>query len=198
MKPIPPEIHRLIPLAMASGATRAAVIRTTDIAVEKHLAALCHSPKCRNYGLSQSCPPHVPGPEWLARYLNGKTYAVVFRIDLPADILFSPERRQIMRLLHEIAARVEETAVSLGYCDAKAFAGGSCKDIFCQDHLHCNVVSGEGGCRHPRTARPSMSGFGINVSKLMKAAGWPAKIANETDVPDTGAMSWVAGLVVIE
>ena len=128
-----------------------------------------------------------------------------------ADIVIScsDQRPEIMRLLHEIAARVEEKAIAMGFCNAKAFAGGSCKDIFCPEHLNCNAVSGDGVCRHPRIARPSMSGYGINVSKLIKAAGWPSDVNSDTnsginsdigggtDPHDPKAMSWVAGLIVI-
>jgi predicted metal-binding protein len=85
----------------------------------------------------------------------------------------------------------------MGYSDSRAFAGGCCKDIFCRDHEGCRVLSGDGQCRNPQYARPSMSGFGINVSKLMHVAGWPADINIHEADSDTASMTWVAGLIMI-
>ncbi len=102
-----------------------------------------------------------------------------------------------MRLLHEVAAGVEQAAVKAGYYNAQAFAGGSCKEIFCNDKADCCVLSENAECRHPQYARPSMSGFGINVSELMKVCGWPADININASGADTDAMSWVAGMILI-
>jgi len=52
-------------------------------------------------------------------------------------------------------------------------------------------------CRHPQHARPSMSGFGINVSELMKSCGWSSEINVREGESDSEYMSWVAGLILI-
>lgn len=197
MTPADSQPDILVQKAIQAGASRAAVISTEAICAEKHLAELCSSPKCRNYGLSKSCPPHVSGPEGLIEYLKGKNHAIVVRIDLSTDVLFSDQRRDIMHLLHDIVSRVETAAVEMGFTGARGFAGSSCKEIFCRDHEHCQALLPEGKCRHPETARPSMSGFGIDVSKLMSAAGWSSKITpRQSDGTETSS-SWVAGLVVL-
>lgn len=190
-------LNDLVQLAMDSGASKAAVISTDKIAAEKRLAELCRKPKCKNYGLSLSCPPHVSGPSGFRDYLKDKNHAIVLRIDLPSSVLFSEQRSDITHLLHEIVSDVEKAAVNMGFKDSKSFAGSSCKQIFCRDHDKCRALSENGECRHPESARPSMSGFGINVSKLMTAAGWSSKMnARDTD-EDKDSMSWVAGLIVI-
>ena len=102
-----------------------------------------------------------------------------------------------MQLLHEIVASVEQAAVSIGFKDSQAFAGGSCKEIFCYEHAACRVISNSGKCRNPQSARPSMSGYGINVSKLMAAAGWSLEINMQKDKTNGESMSWVAGLIII-
>ena len=102
-----------------------------------------------------------------------------------------------MRRLHEVTAGIEQAAVRAGYHGSKAFAGGSCKKIFCRDQAECRVLSEGGECRHPQYARPSMSGFGINVSELMRVCGWPADINTHDSTGDSDEMSWVAGLVLI-
>jgi len=194
---INPLLDPLVQLAMQSGASKAAIISTDDISTEERLANLCKEPQCKNYGLSLSCPPHVSGPAGLRKFLNNKTHAIVIRIDLLSSILFSEQRREVMQLLHEIVAGVEQSAVSMGYKNSQAFAGSSCKEIFCYEHAACQIISNNGKCRYPQSARPSMSGYGINVSKLMAAAGWSVEMNIQKDKTDEESMSWVAGLVII-
>ena len=190
-------LKELTQLACQLSASDAGAISTTDISVEEDLANLCREPRCENYGLSAGCPPHVAGPAGFRKLLKTFEHAVVFKIDVPSEILLSDERRDIFRLLHEIAASIEQSAIDMGFHDSNAYAGGSCKQIFCRDHPDCRVLAENGKCRNPLFARPSMSGFGINVLKLKKAAGWMSnKTPRESD-PDTVSMETVCGLVLI-
>jgi predicted metal-binding protein len=100
-------------------------------------------------------------------------------------------------LFQKVVAAIEQAAVRMGYSAPKAFAGGSCKKNFCHEHTGCRIVSEGGECRHPQYARPSMSGFGINVSELMKVCGWPADINIREAGSGTDSMSWVAGLIMV-
>jgi hypothetical protein len=43
----------------------------------------------------------------------------------------------------------------------------------------------------------SMSGFGINVTKLMESAGWPSKMTTREQASSHDSMMWVAGLIVV-
>jgi predicted metal-binding protein len=191
------DLAELIQLACRLGASGAAVIPANEISIEDNLAKLCQEPQCENYGLSTSCPPHVAGPDGFREFQKTFQQAVVFKIDVPTEILLSSQRREIFQLLHEIAAHIEQAAVEMGYSQSKGFAGGSCKTLFCRDHADCRVLATGGACRHPHRARQSMSGFGINVSKLLQAAGWHMdKIIRETD-PDDVPMGAVSGLVLI-
>ena len=191
------EFEDLVRLSISLGASDARRIASRDIVVEEGLARLCREPQCENYALSPSCPPHVGGPSEFRRLQTHLKDAIVIRIDVPAASLFSDEKREIMRLLHEIVAGIELEARKMGYGESRAFAGGSCKKIFCYNHSECRRVMEDGECRYPDTARPSMSGFGIHVSELMSSCGWPNDIrVQETDATE-GSMSWVAGLVLI-
>ena len=190
-------LNKLKQCACQLGASDAKAISTTEISVEEDLANLCREPGCENYGLSASCPPYVSGPDGFRNLLKNFEHAVVFKIDVPSEILFSDERRDIFRLLHEIAASIEHSAIEMGCHDSKAYVGGSCKQIFCRDHPDCRVIAENGKCRNPFLARPSMSGFGINVLKLKKAAGWmPNKTSRDAD-PDEVSIETVCGLVLI-
>ncbi len=194
------KLDRIMHAAHRAGASALKVIGAKEIVVEQRLADMCIKPGCENYGLSKSCPPHVPGPSGFIKLLKNYTIAVFFKIDLTSEILFSDERHEFFRLLHEVAAGIETDAVRLGFVKAKAFAGGSCKQLFCNEFPECLALSGKGECRNPDHARPSMSGFGINVSKLIKAAEWgkPTAALGTGLNRDTVKKANIYGLVLIE
>jgi predicted metal-binding protein len=193
------DLTDLIELAYRLGASDATIISAAEISVEDDLAKLCFDPPCESYGLSAGCPPHVEGASAFRELLKGYERALVFRIEVPSQILLSNERQEIFRLLHQIAADVEQAAVRKGYWRSRGYAGGSCKRLFCGDERGCRVVSEGGACRNPERARPSMSGFGVNVSKLMEAAGWEMnRIRGETGQAAPSGAGTVCGLVLIE
>jgi predicted metal-binding protein len=161
------------------------------------LAARCKEPRCENYGLSKSCPPYVSGPIAFKNLLQKFQQAVFFKIDVPSEILYSGERREVFELLHHVASGIEKEAIKIGYPNAQGYAGGSCKKIFCHNHSECLVIFKKGKCRNPQYARPSMSGFGINVSKLFEAAGWKMSAANHNKDTAATKMTYVCGLVLI-
>lgn len=189
------ELRDLLHLAGRLGATDAKVINTAEIVIEDNLARLCVAPQCENYGLSAKCPPNVSGPDGFRKLLQNYRRAIVFKIDVPSEVLFSNDRLEVFGLLHEVAASIELSAIRMGFSESKAFAGSSCKKLFCGDYPRCRVIGEGGECRNPDRARPSMSGFGINVSKLMQAAGWAAISRNSgANGESTGT---VCGLVLI-
>ncbi|MFO7838998.1 MAG: DUF2284 domain-containing protein [Desulfosalsimonadaceae bacterium] len=173
------------------GATDAALISADRIVVEDHLAEKCRQPRCPHYGLAKSCPPHVAGPSAFREQLKDFAQAIFFVIERPSEDLFSKRRRELFQLLHEVAAGTEHAAVRMGYTAAQAYAGGSCKDIFCRNYPDCPALSAVGKCRFPRQARPSISGFGINAAKLYEAAGW------QMENPGAENMTSICGLVLI-
>jgi predicted metal-binding protein len=185
--------------AYQAGASGIAIVATGDIVVESDLADRCREPRCENYGLSRSCPPHVAGPVAFKKELEAYSKALFFRIDVPAEILYSSDSRELFHLLHEIAAGIEKAAVARGLTRAKAYAGGSCKSIFCHDHPECQALAGPGTCRNPQSARPSMSGFGINVAELLRSAGWHAAGDATLGRPDmtAGKTTYICGLVLL-
>jgi predicted metal-binding protein len=138
--------------AMRFGATDSAVISSGDIRVDNCLAALCNGEyTCPNYGLAASCPPHVEGPEQFKKWQEKSRYSITVKIELPASVMFSDGRKEIMMLLP---------------------------------------------CRHMNEARPSMSGFGIDVIQLMNTSGWPiVKTKQNNGGPEDS--SWLAGMVLV-
>lgn len=190
-------LNELIQLAYRLGASGAREISAKDISAEEELASLCTPSGCENYGKSPSCPPHVSGPSGFRELVRHFQHAIVIKIDVPLPLLLSHEGRDVMRLLHEIVSETEQSAAKMGWRDSKAFAGGSCKKLFCGAYTDCRVLAEQGECRNPGQARPSMSGFGINVSKLMQTAGWTMKKATGKTDPGPDETAPICGLVLI-
>jgi len=188
----------LIEKALKLGASTCVAMESGLIQVKDDLAALCNGEyPCPNYGLGASCPPHVEGPAEFRKWQAQSRYSIIVKIELPSSILFSNERKGVMRLLHQIVAGVEQKAIETGFEKSKAFAGGSCKDLFCDDRENCRVLSENKPCRHIESARPSMSGFGIDVTQLMTSCRWPGQKAERSDAFDNESTSWVVGLILL-
>jgi len=183
--------------AIRFGATDSAVISSSDIRVDDDLAALCNGEyTCPNYGLAASCPPHVGGPGQFRKWQKKSRYSITVKIELPASVMFSDARKEVMRLLHQVVAGVEKKAIESGFSQSRAFAGGSCKQLFCEENKTCCVIADKLPCRHMNEARPSMSGFGIDVIQLMNTSGWPVlKTKQNNGDPDDA--NWMAGLVLV-
>ena len=192
------QLVKLIHNTISKGAIDARLIPSSAILAQEELAKYCLEPiKCENYGLAPSCPPHVSGPTGFRELQKTHAHAIVIKMDVPTKVLMSDERRNIYRVLHEVVAGVEREAIEMGHTDSKAFVGGSCKTIFCDEHEQCNQVFGTGDCLYPQSARPSMSGFGVDVAALMKACGWSADFVTHGVGENVNEMSWIAGLVLV-
>ncbi len=190
-------LKELLCLAETLGASKVELLDPEVIIVEDRLAMFCREPQCQFYGLAPSCPPHVAGPDGMRKMLKKSRYVVVVKIDVPSSILFSDQRRELMQLLHEIVAGVELAALEKGFGQSKGFAGGSCKDLFCHAYPHCQFLSKERRCRYPEISRSSMSGFGVNVARMIEVAGWEEGICMQENASEMGNMSWVAGMILV-
>ncbi len=186
----PEEFETLKASAIRAGATQVALIRAEEILVRDDLARLCRE-GCDYYGQGGSCPPHVAGPDGFRKMMEHFRQALVVRMEVPAENLYSSASRDLFRLLHEVVAAIEKSAGNLEYIRTQAFAGGPCKQIFCLEQPDCSRIAG-GACRFPDIARPSMSGFGIDVAKLSQKAGWGDTLAQSPD-----GMASLYGLVLI-
>jgi len=184
--------------SISKGASESRLISSDAISVRDELAQYCLEPhKCPNYGLAPSCPPHVSGPAGFRELQKDYQHAIAVKFDVPTAMLLTDERKDDYRRLQEVVAGVEREAVEIGYTESKAFAGGSCKTIFCYRHEKCNQLFGTGECLYPQSARPSMSGFGVDVAALMAICGWSADFVTHEVGENANGMSWIAGLILI-
>lgn len=192
------QLDFLVLKAIELGATYSTIINSSEIVSTKELAAMCNAGYiCPNYGLSAGCPPNVSGPDEFKKWQLKSDYSVTVKIEVLSSIMFSSDRNEIMRLLHQIVSAVEQQGVEAGFSQSKSFAGGSCKKLFCETHKSCSALEDMKSCRHPEVARPSMSGFGIDVTQLMKTSGWSAAVADKESSQDEDDVSWVAGLILL-
>ncbi|MCP4371252.1 MAG: hypothetical protein GY797_24520 [Deltaproteobacteria bacterium] len=72
---------------------------------------------------------YVGGPVEFRKWQAEIKYSIIVRIELPASVMFSYERKGVMQLLHQIVTVVEQKAIEIGFEKSKAFAGGSCTII---------------------------------------------------------------------
>ena len=189
--------EKIIQKTVELGVSDVQVISADAIPIEPHLAKLCEEPKCHGYGQSAKCPPHGMKPEQFMEHIRQYRHAIVFKFDVPTEVLLSEERQEVSRLVHETASAVEKLAIASGYAKAKGLAAGSCKRLFCGEYEKCSVLARDGDCRFPELAKPSMSGLGINFFALSRMLGWQInKITKESD-PDDVPMGLMAGMVLV-
>lgn len=189
--------ERLMEQARQLGVSDVRVIDAACIRVEDHLADICRDPGCPGYGQGANCPPHVMTPEAFRHLLERFPRALVFKFDVPTEVLLGDGRFEVSRVVHETAAALERHALTCGYAAARGLAAGSCKRIFCADEKNCRVIAGGGGCRHPEAARPSISGLGIHFFALSRTVGWPIdKITGESRAEEV-PMGLMAGMVLL-
>ncbi len=187
----------LIQYARTLGVGDATLIAAARIQVEEALAAICRDPGCPGYGQGANCPPHVMKPAAFRDLLREFPRALVFKFDVPTEVLLGDERFAVAGLVHETAAALEHRALVCGFTAARGFAAGSCRRIFCSTETGCRVLATDGVCRHADAARPSISGLGVNFFELARAVGWPInKITRESD-PGRVPMGLMAGIVLL-
>jgi len=190
-------LQELIQKAFELGASDAGIIPAQSIVVEDRFAEMCSSPQCPGYGLSPGCPPHAMKPAEFRDLLAQYRHALVFKIDVPTQILLSDSRHDVAKLIHEISAGIERLAKEKGYANSKGFAAGSCKLIFCKGHAKCIVLDKNENCRFPDQARPSLSGLGVNFVELSKTLGWQFEKITKDTKPDDVPMGIMAGMVLV-
>ncbi|MCX6013346.1 MAG: DUF2284 domain-containing protein [Chloroflexi bacterium] len=185
--------------AIELGAGSATIINAEELVIEDRFAELCGTQKCPGYGMSVSCPPHGMKPSDFRELVKSYKHCLVFKIDVPMEILLSDDYKYITRLIHELASGIERFAIARGFSMAKGFATGSCKKLFCDEYQYCRVLEEiDGKCRFPDSARPSLSGLGVNFNDLGAKLHWQNIDFEINRKPDSSSMGLMAGIVLIE
>jgi predicted metal-binding protein len=191
------DVHllRLKDEALELGASDVRLIPAYKIPIEEEIIDMCKPPHCDQYGKSANCPPHVMTPEDARQWIRPYRSALVFKIDVSPQILFSEQGLEVFKQIFLISAKLEGLSVGQGHALSKGLAAGSCKTVFCRD-IPCDALVKGGKCRYPSLARPSMEALGINVFKLAREVGWEIHPILRKSDPDDIPSAMLAGLLL--
>lgn len=183
--------------AWALGAADAVILPAAAVSIQDRLAAFCRTPRCPAFGQSRNCPPHSIRPDQLRSRMSRFSHALVFKIDVPAARLLTDGHHPVARRIHIIAAALERYARRRGAAHCMAFGAGSCKPLFCTKSAVCPALRAPFSCRHPRAARPSLSGAGIDAFRLARDAGWPIQPLTAASSPQNAPDGLLMGLLLL-
>jgi predicted metal-binding protein len=182
--------------ALLLGASDAYVVRAADVPVEDAVVEMCRPPACDSYGTCANCPPFVMTPAEARALISRFDKAVFFKIDVEPGLLFSDEQFSPFGEIFRIVSRLEQRARELEWKHAAGLGAGSCKPVLCPD-IPCAVLTGEGKCRFPGFARPSMEALGVNVFRLAESVHWPMYQIIRASDPEEIPSAMLAGMVLV-
>lgn len=182
--------------AVGLGASDTRIITTGMISIEEDIVEMCKPPLCDGYGQSANCPPNVMSPKEARMWISDFCAALLFKIDVSPEKLFSPEGLYVFKNVYIIASELETLAVGRGFVLSKGLGAGSCKEVFCSD-IPCDALTNHGKCRYPSLARPSMEALGINVFRLARDVGWEIHTILRNSNPLAIPEAMLAGLLLI-
>lgn len=191
-----PLLDELRESTLALGAADAKIIPVGLISIEDEIIEMCKEDHCEGYRKSVNCPPHAMRPEEARGLMRHYQWAVLFKIDVPPEVLLSQDRFQAFRRIYEIASHLEALSIAAGYAHAKGFSAGSCKPVFCRGQ-ECQTLVDGNPCRYPSLARPSMEAVGMNVFKLIRDVGWEIYPITRHSDPTSIPRGMLAGLVLV-
>jgi predicted metal-binding protein len=159
LRPRPP-VAAFAARAVAVGAKSAKVIRAASVVTAPWVRLRCQY-GCGCYNGSLCCPPHTPTPEQTRNVLDSYRKAIFFEAGQG-----DPKR---------IAVALEREVFLAGYYKAFGLGAGPCS--------LCAKCAFTAGCRHPRTARPSMEACGIDVFATARGNGFPIEVVRDHKDP---------------
>jgi predicted metal-binding protein len=189
-------------LALAGGASRAAVISASEIPVDERIVLKCRIPRCFGYGACAHCPPHTLAPTELRDLLTGYQWAVFFSLTVPAEVIVRDRatkeaRIEVYRRVFDLVSEVESAAFHHGHYRAFGLAAGSCRHSLCATQEDCQALRGE-KCRFALRARPSLEAVGIDVFRLAASLGWEVYPIGSSLKAAEVPHGMLAGIVVVQ
>lgn len=187
--------------ALEMGATRAAVIRASDIPVDERVTVKCQIPRCFGYGTGANCPPNTMKPAELRELLAKYQWAILFVKEAPSSVIVRDkatikERVAVYQDVYKIVSEIESMAFHDGHYLAFGLGAGSCRHTFCGQAEDCAAMKGE-KCRFALRSRPSLEAVGVDVFKMVSTAGWPIYPIGSSITPDEIPFGVLAGVVVV-
>ncbi len=166
-----PDYERLQAFALEQGVTEIVKMTPDTLVIDEKLRDLCQK-GCPNYGQSIHCPPHLMMPADFQTLLSGYRELAVVKVDLVLEGSTVEAYTGMGQRIHHLTAQLEHEARRLGFSRACGYSSGGCKQTLCGDEPDCAALHEKGQCRHPETARPSLSGMGVDWQRLSASLGW--------------------------
>ena len=166
------DLNTFIQRARELGAAEAKLIDAKTVVTAPWVRMKCHY-GCGGYGRTLCCPPYTPTPEETQQIIDCYSRALL------VHSLVHPT-------ITPIVSQLEREIFLSGFHKALAFGEGSCR--LCRPEP-CDLER----CRHPREARPSMVGCGIDVYATVRANGFPIQVVTDRSDPTN-----TYGLVLID
>ncbi len=187
---------------LALGATRATIVSTGDIPVDRRITLKCQVPRCFGYGTGAHCPPNTLAPDELRDILKSYAWAVFFTMDVPLEVIVRDrdtikERVEAYQKMYKMVSEIESRAFYDGHYLAFGFAAGSCRHTFCGQMDTCQAMEGK-KCRFSLVSRPSMEAVGIDVYQTVARAGWEIYPIGSGAKPQVIPKGVLAGIVIIQ
>ena len=199
---LPQHLGKYRDKAVELGASKAKIIRVEDIVVDDRIPLKCRIPRCFGYGAGAHCPPNTLSPEALRALLSKYHWAVLFIKEVPSGVIVRDkatikERIQVYQEVYKIVSDVESMAFYDGHYLAFGFAAGSCRHTFCSQHETCQAMEGK-RCRFSLLSRPSMEAVGMDVYKMVTAAGWDIYPIGSSAKPEDVPKGTLTGIVIVQ
>ncbi len=199
---LPRDLEKYVARALEMGATQARIIKAAEIPVDERVTLKCRIPRCFGYGASAQCPPNTLAPAELRELLKKYHWAVLFIKDVPPEVIVRDkatikERVAAYQQVYKIVSDLESQAFYDGHYLAFGLAAGSCRHTFCGQQEDCQALAGK-RCRFSLVSRPSMEAVGIDVYRLVAAAGWDIYPIGSGAKPQDMPKGTLAGIVIIQ
>jgi predicted metal-binding protein len=146
-------------------------IEPRDIVVAQWVRMKCMY-GCGSYGRNASCPPNVPSVAECRAFLDNYDRGVIIHFQKAVE---KPEER------HAWSKGINKKLLEL---EREVFLAGHQKAfLLFMDSCHlCDQCPGDRtACNHPRSARPSPEGLGIDVFSTVRQAGYPIQVLTDYD-----------------
>jgi predicted metal-binding protein len=199
---LPADLEKYRRQALKLGATRAQVIKATQIPVDERVTLKCRIPRCFGFGAGAHCPPNTMKPAELREVLARYQWAVFFVRDVPPEVIVRDkatikERVAVYQEVFKIVSELESMAFYDGHYLSFGFAAGSCRHTYCGQQESCQALEGK-RCRFSLLARPSMEAVGIDVYKMVASLGWDIYPVGSGAKPGEFPTGTLAGLVIVQ
>lgn len=194
------DLERYREKAKEFGASKVTIVKAEQIPVSNRVPLKCRVPICFGYGVCTHCPPNTLKPPELREILKDCSWGLFFIKETAVSILLrdktDKERIASYQSIFKIVRQIEAMAFYDGHYLTFGFGAGSCLRTFCGPHENCRALEGK-GCRFPLLARPSMEAVGIDVYRMVAAAGWDMYPIGSHAKPEDAPKGTLAGIVIV-